>query len=310
MTVSHPPWWAEREAYRRTRVSRAGLARMAADLAPGGTARAGGRLQGGVESAVSAVELVDATGRRTRAVLKRRPFPHFDGRGEWEALGAAATAAVPTPDPIGFDPDGHWFGRPALVMSRLPGRARLDISGDVATMAHLAKALAAVHDRSGAGLRETTPRWARRRPHDAAGFEARMWDEIEQLAPAAGPATALVHLDFHPANTLWSRGRLSGVIDWENGARGWPAEDLTKCRTYLAISHGLVVADDLRAAYEAEIGGRIPLLALSDVAYCASLWPQVEARAYGWRQAGYPQVSTTGLESTLRQFVEAALRIG
>ena len=195
-------------------------------------------------------------------------------------------------------------------MSRLPGRARLDIPVDPQTLAQLARALAAVHDQPAFGLRETVPRWARRRPTDTSGIEARMWDAIEQRATMAGPATALVHLDFHPANTLWSRGRLSGIIDWENGARGWPAEDLTKCRTYLAITHGPPVADNLKAAYEAEVGGRLSLLALSDLAYCASLWPQVETRAYAWRQGGFADVTADALRSTLRQFVEAALRTG
>ena len=112
MNGTLPPWWEEREAYRRTRTAPAGLARMAADLVPGGSARSRGRLHGGVESAVSAVELLDAAGRRTRAVLKRRPFAQFDGRDEWEALSAAAAAAVPTPKPIGFDPEGRWLAGP------------------------------------------------------------------------------------------------------------------------------------------------------------------------------------------------------
>ncbi|MGH9224950.1 MAG: aminoglycoside phosphotransferase family protein [Acidimicrobiales bacterium] len=183
------------------------------------------------------------------------------------------------------------------------------MSGDPATLAQIARALAAVHDCDGAGLKVTTPRWARHCPPDASDFEQRVWRLVHDLATDAGPPTALVHLDFHPANTLWYRGRLSGIIDWENGARGWPAEDLAKCRAYLTITHDRRVADELRAAYEAEIGAAVPFLALAEMAYGIGLQRQADLRAFALRQSGFPTMTEHHVRSRLQQFVEGARRV-
>ncbi len=307
-TMRAPAGWYERKAFQRTRLHAPGLARMAADVVPGGAARGRGRLTGGHETAANAIELTDAAGSSMRAVLKRRPDPRFDGSNEWNALHAATHARVPTPRPIGFDPGGRWFGRPALLMSRLSGRAHLDVSSDPAALRQMAQALAAVHDCAGTTLPRARPRWERTRPADPSPFEQRVWSAIDDLIPAAGEASALVHLDFHPANTLWHGGRLTGIIDWENGAHGWPGEDVAKCRAYLAITHGAQVAAELRAAYEAEIGGLVPCLALCDMAYGIGLRRQADTRAFALSQAGFPTITAERVRDALTRFVEVAMR--
>lgn len=281
---------------------------MAADVVPGGTARAERRLTGGIESAAHAVELVHAGGAVTAAVLKRRPDPRFDGANEWAALRTATAAAVPTPQPLGFDPDKRWFGIPALVMSRLRGRSRMDVVGERGAAARIAAALAAVHDCAGEGLEPARPRWRRSCPAEASDFERRVWREIGRRAPEAGPAASLVHLDFHPGAVLWLRGRVSGIIDWENGARGWPAEDLAKCRAYVALINGPVAADALRAAYEAEIGGPVRDLALAELAYNVGVWPQADRRAYVMSRTGFPAVTGDDIRYVSQRLIEAAMR--
>ena len=41
---------------------------------------------------------------------------------------------------------------------------------------------------------------------------------IVAAGPPPGPVT-LIHRDFHPLNTLWSRGRLTGIVDWSAACR-------------------------------------------------------------------------------------------
>jgi aminoglycoside phosphotransferase (APT) family kinase protein len=56
-------------------------------------------------------------------------------------------------------------------------------------------------------------RWSRR---------PRLWERALELAradPPPGPR-CFIHRDYHPENTLWSRGRLTGVVDWASAAWG------------------------------------------------------------------------------------------
>ncbi len=49
--------------------------------------------------------------------------------------------------------------------------------------------------------------------------------------------------DYHPGNTLWSRGRLTGVVDWTQASRGPPAVDVGHMRWNLAADFGEEAAD-------------------------------------------------------------------
>jgi aminoglycoside phosphotransferase (APT) family kinase protein len=303
-----PPWWPARRAFLEAAPDAEGLARLAGDVVPRGSARARAPLAGGMECAVHALDLVDEGGRSTGAVLKRRDNAAVDGRHEWAALHAALPAAVPTPEPVAFDPDGRWFGAPALVMSELPGLPRLDVSRDTAATGELAWALAALHDCDGAGLRVQRPRWDRSVSEDASAYEAAVWRQIAALSGEAGPPQTLVHGDFHPGNALWVGEELTGVIDWENGARGWPGEDLAKCRWYLRLMGGPEPADRFLAAYEAEIGRCVGDLTLCDLSYGVGVLRQAESRAFFLRRSGLTTVTGESIREATRSFIEWAIR--
>jgi aminoglycoside phosphotransferase (APT) family kinase protein len=64
----------------------------------------------------------------------------------------------------------------------------------------------------------------------------------------AGPAV-FTHRDFHPGNVLWSRGRVTGVVDWPTASVGPAVVDVGHCRTNL-VQLGLDVVDDLAARWE------------------------------------------------------------
>ena len=78
----------------------------------------------------------------------------------------------------------------------------------------------------------------------------------ERAGVRAGDWPRFIHRDFHPGNVLWSRGRVTGVVDWTNASAGPPAADVAHCRTNLVIMNGMASADRFRGAYEALTGGK------------------------------------------------------
>src|SRR5262245_23532895 len=99
------------------------------------------RLRGGLDASTHAVRL-DPGGW---VVLKRSSTTAPAAlTGEFERLQVAVRAPVATPQPIALDAGGAWFGRPALVMSRLPGRNVFHREAGP-WIGELAAALAAIH---------------------------------------------------------------------------------------------------------------------------------------------------------------------
>ena len=56
---------------------------------------------------------------------------------------------------------------------------------------------------------------------------------------------------------LWSRGRLTGLVDWGFAGPGHPDADVAHCRLNLAVHFSTDVAERFRAPYEAEGGRRV-----------------------------------------------------
>ena len=59
----------------------------------------------------------------------------------------------------------------------------------------------------------------------------RLWERA--FAVAAGPPpddrACFIHRDYHPGNTLWTGGRLTGVVDWIGGSWGRPRSTWGTC---------------------------------------------------------------------------------
>ncbi len=81
---------------------------------------------------------------------------------------------------------------------------------------------------------------------------ARAVAAVREAPPPAVPT--LIHRDYHPENTLWSRGRLTGVVDWTQASWGPPELDVAHMRWNLAADHGQQVADEFLACYRAITG--------------------------------------------------------
>lgn len=215
------------------------------------------RMTGGVSSFVHEVVLADGD----RVVL-RRTFdePGLDlgsARAEREvvALGRL-TASDLTPRLLAADIGGERCGLPAVLTTRVPGRPWVAPGGLVtAWVDGLAAALRSVPDLAGPAsdlstLAPTEP-WldAVDLPPPWTGVpDAWAWAlDVARDGLPPGSADRLVHRDLHPANVLFHRRRLSGIVDWEATCRG-PAElDVARCRVQVAFLAGPDAADALLA---------------------------------------------------------------
>ena len=131
-------------------------------------------------------------------------------------------------------------------MTRLPGAvewAPADLDGFLRGLAAL---LPAIHATPvGPGLQDYAPypletsrppAWTARPDVWERGFA--VFDE-----PPPGDERRFIHRDFHPGNVLWSRGAVTGVVDWASTSIGSPCADVGHCRLNLAGVLGLDAAD-------------------------------------------------------------------
>jgi aminoglycoside phosphotransferase (APT) family kinase protein len=219
-----------------------------------------------------ALEVADRAGAVHRVVLRRwaRPGwdeedPDFTAAREAAILELLAPTPVPAPALVAADPDAAVCDVPALLLSLLPGGPP-DLEGDPGLVVEgLAAALPPIHAVAvpGAGGPGPAP---------VPGYHR--FYELEQLAPPAwsarpglwarafavafGPPPphrpCFIHRDYHPGNTLWTGGRLVGVVDWIGGSWGPPSVDLGHMRLNLVWDLGPEVADRFLAAHHALTG--------------------------------------------------------
>ena len=221
----------------------------------------GVRWLGGTWLANHAVRVRSPSGTVLRLVLRRwaRPGwdvddPDFSAHREAAVLGLLSGSGVPAPGLVAADPEARRCDVPALLVTRVPGhppgpRETADLP---AFLAQLAGALAAVHRVDGWDL----PAYRRYYEVDQLRPPSPVWARAAALVAEPPPPgrTAFIHRDYHPGNTLWSRGRLTGVVDWTTGSRGPLAVDLGHMRWNLALDHGLEAANAFLEAYRSLAG--------------------------------------------------------
>lgn len=226
-------------------------------VGPGSRITALRRLTEGNWHANHALTVVDGRGDSRRLVLRRwaRPEwvhedPDFTAQREMAVLELLSHSSVPVPGIVAADPAGAVCDVPTLLITRLPGRPPGlpgDMSAFLLGLAQVLPALHAVSDRA----RGSIP--AYRRYHDLRSAGPPPWSERSELweralevvrsEPPPGPC-GFIHRDYHPENTLWSRGRLTGVVDWTSGSWGPRAVDTGHMRWNLALTYGLDAADE------------------------------------------------------------------
>jgi len=155
---------------------------------------------------------------------------------------------APSPRPLALDNEGYWFDSPALVMTRLPGRAEVNRINGETYLRQVASAMARLHgaclQSDGLERFDAQPShiWAppARRPRSR--LLARAQQLIEQTR-AREPQPVLIHGDFYSGNLLWHRGRLTGIVDWLSLSHGPRAFDVANCRCDLALLSGSRAAE-------------------------------------------------------------------
>jgi aminoglycoside phosphotransferase (APT) family kinase protein len=238
---------------------------------PGSRVLAARRLRPGSWHVNHAVDVAGGDGRVRRLVLRRwaRPGweaddPDYTVDREVRVLALLAATPVPVPEVVAADPDGSRCGVPAILLTRLPGHPprRADAAAGGFCL-QLAETLALVHGAGGTLGRARPVGVPYRLYYDRPRAEPARWMSgsltwaraiaaVREAPPPAVPT--LIHRDYHPENTLWSRGRLTGVVDWTQASRGPPELDVAHMRWNLAADHGQEVADQFLACYRATTG--------------------------------------------------------
>ena len=309
--------WDARLRFNASRPPADGLARLAVAVA-GRRARVTcvRHLKGGVDAATHAVRLAPGGWIVLNRTVDTDPVSLA---GEFVRLEVAQRVDVVTPQPIALDTDGEWFGRPALVMSLLPGRSVLHPDtgpwvSDLATALvsiHAAALPAAVPAQlrgahAGTAWRPPDDRALRRNPRIDALIRAAVG--LQEDLVRQPPTQVLLHHDFHHGNVVWQRGRLSGVADWNEARLGPAVCDAAYCSVDLAMTHGSVAADTFVRGYEAAADRP-----LEDLARWQALWLVNDMRWVGYwvrglYEAGAAHLTLPLLRRRLRAYADRVLR--
>jgi aminoglycoside phosphotransferase (APT) family kinase protein len=222
------------------------------------------RLTGGLTSMVHALT-VERTGARERYVLR-----WWEPDSEWQqwilravpletaVLMKLERSGIPVPRVIASTTDAV-LGGPAVLMTRLPGEVQLMPDDRERWLRAMAQMLARIH--ALAIDEKPFASWLDRQhwspPPDAS--RPGVWAQaIALVAEERAPTrTCFLHRDYQHFNLLWSRERLTGVVDWSEACVGPPEIDVGHCRLNLTVLFSADVADRFREMYEAESGYKV-----------------------------------------------------
>ena len=211
-----------------------------------------------------AVHVADPAGRVHRLVLRRwaRPGwqaddPDYTVEREVRVLGLLAATPVPAPEVVAADPAGQRCDVPAIILRRLPGHppGRADAAAP-GFCAQVAGMLATIHeagDGAGASLDSYRLYYDRARAVPARWMTGPVWAQATAVVRETPPQAAmtLIHRDYHPQNTLWRQGRLTGVVDWTQASWGPAGLDVGHMRWNLLADYGQAAADQFLTCYRA-----------------------------------------------------------
>jgi len=233
------------------------------------------------------VDVVDRRGTTHELVLRRWARPGWEAGdpemtaahevGVLELLGASP---VPAPELVAADPDADVCDVPALLIIRLGGEPPPARPPELSSfLEQLAGALPAIHAVDPSGRvhayspyyepdRIAVPAWSGRPD---------LWEQAINVfaGPPPGTESCLIHRDYHPGNTLWSGGRLTGIVDWTTASVGAPAVDLAHMRWNLAVDHGLDAADEFLARHR-ELAGEPEHVPYWDVVTAIDVLPEID----------------------------------
>ncbi len=301
--------------FRQRRPSVDTLAWVAASMGRGSRVVGYRRMTGGVSSAVHRVTVAQH-GVRTFVVLRQYP----GGLGlqeslkrEIASLGVVAGSGLPVPSVLATDVAGaSTGGAPSLLMTRLPGHVDLNPAEPRSWMMRIAELAVLLHslDLPAKTFRPWTDSWIA--PLDAfqvpvGAQKPAVWKAAfgVMAAPPPKDTAVFLHGDFLPVNMLWSRGRITGLTDWNGVHRGARAVDVGHCRRYLAALYSPESSEQLRSLYESIAG--VALDPWWDL-YALLHHDDSQAKWIRSQVAGRRPVDVPGMTSRVEVAIETALR--
>ena len=262
------------------------------------------------------LQTVERRGMRTFVVLRQYPGGlGLQGSLEKEIanLGVVAGSGLPVPSILATDVAGaSTGGAPSLLMTRLQGHVHLNPAEPRSWMTRIAEIAVLLHslDLPAKMFRPWTDSWIA--PLD--GFQVpvdaqkpAVWKAAfgVMAAPPPKDTAVFLHCDLLPVNMLWSRGRITGLTDWNSIHRGARAIDVGHCRRYLAALYSPEWSEQLRSLYESIAGVTLDpwwdLYALLHYDDSGPKWIRSQV-------AGRRPVDVPGMTSRVEVAIETALR--
>ena len=229
-------------------------------------------------------------------------------------LGVVAGSGLPVPSILATDIAGvSTAGAPSLLMTRLQGRLDLSPAEPRSWMTRIAEIAVLVHslDLHAKPFKPWTDSWIAPLNGSQVPVGAQkpaVWKTafgVMASPPPPKDTAVFLHGDFLPVNILWSRGRISGLTDWNGIHRGARAIDIGHCRRYLASLYSPEWSEQLRSLYESIAGVALDpwwdLYALLHHGDDQPKWIRSQV-------AGRRPVDVTGMTSRVEVAIETALR--
>jgi aminoglycoside phosphotransferase (APT) family kinase protein len=224
------------------------------------------RLGGGALTTMHAFDL-DTDRELLRLVLRRyRPGEQWRTvlSGLLRTLAVLESEGIAAPRVLWSDPEGSSFGVPAVVLTRFRGATIGRPSDPVSWARQLGATLARIHaipiskydfsylppslEVAPAFLERAMAPTAAVSGHPLAGV---VLDGLRHLREGlALERPTFTHGDFWPGQSIWWRGRLEGIVDWDFPRLDDPGIDIGYCRMDIAIIANSTVADEFLRAYE------------------------------------------------------------
>jgi aminoglycoside phosphotransferase (APT) family kinase protein len=214
-------------------------------------------------TALHALDVRDGPGRLHRLILRRyvdarrlAEDPWYRPEREAEALRIVGETSVPAPRLVAEDSAGLVCDFPALLETRIGGRALRRRPRDVERyLREAAEVLLQLHDVA-PDRASALPLYAPYEPPAALSVPAwssrpQLWTRALEVLAERVPDTEarFIHRDFHPGNILVGGGGIAGVVDWPTACRGPRSIDVARMRWNLVGGFGSAASDRFLELY-------------------------------------------------------------